>query len=81
MEAGSKFECKLDGGAFGPCASPKSYSALVNGKHPFSVRARDAAGNADVSPAQHTWTVDEVLPTVSGMSPRNTSVTANARQP
>jgi hypothetical protein len=76
-EAGARFECKLDRGVFIPCASPKSYSALSNGKHAFSVRARDAAGNVDATPAARSWTVDRVLPTVSGMSPRNASTTAD----
>ncbi len=69
-EAGSKFECKLDAGAFAPCASPKSYSALKDGKHAFSVRATDAAGNADATPARRTWVVDNAKPTISAVSTR-----------
>jgi hypothetical protein len=76
-EAGATFECKLDRGAFVPCASPKSYTALANGKHAFSVRAKDRVGNVDATPASRTWTVDTIRPAVSGMSPRNASVTAD----
>jgi hypothetical protein len=49
-EPGS-FECRLDRGAFGSCASPARLK-LALGKHRFFVRAIDAAGNVDASPAK-----------------------------
>ena len=52
------FECSLDGGAFAACSSPQSYTGLGNGAHDFQVRAVDAAGNRDYTPAQRAWTVD-----------------------
>ena len=56
-EAPSSFTCKLDSGAWGPCTSPRSYAALKPGSHQFSVRATDAAGNLDTTPATRSWTV------------------------
>src|SRR5438046_2087633 len=61
-EAGSTFQCALDGGGFAPCASPQTYSALASGNHTFQVRATDPAGNTDPTPASFTWTVDTVPP-------------------
>lgn len=50
------FECSLDGAAFAACASP--YTVKVKkGKHTFSARATDTAGNADTTPATDSWKV------------------------
>ncbi|HEX8688772.1 MAG TPA: hypothetical protein VF729_00855, partial [Solirubrobacterales bacterium] len=57
-EAGSTFECKLDGGAFVGC-DPEgvTYFGLANGPHSFQVRARDSIGNLDATPAGYSWDV------------------------
>jgi len=64
-EAASTFECRMDSGAFGACASPKSYAGLIDGAHTFSVRATDAAANTDPTPAQAAFTVDTTGPDTS----------------
>jgi hypothetical protein len=51
------YECSLDGVAYVSCTSPTSYSSLAAAQHTFSVRARDAAGNVDPTPATFTWTI------------------------
>ena len=55
-EPGSTFECRLDTGDFQPCASPHAVK-VKKGAHTFEVRARDAAGNVDPTPASSSWTV------------------------
>ncbi|MBP8293278.1 MAG: hypothetical protein KAX65_10925, partial [Caldilineaceae bacterium] len=52
------FACQLDAGAFIPCSSPWIYSDLSKGEHTFRVRAIDAAGYVDLSPASYAWRVD-----------------------
>ena len=59
-ELDSSFECKLDGGPFGPCSGPgqsHSLSGLSQAAHTFEVVATDSAGNTDPTPAAHTWRV------------------------
>lgn len=53
------YECRLDGAAWAPCDSSSSqqYPNVAAGSHTFDVRAVDAAGNADPSPASRSWTV------------------------
>lgn len=55
---GSTFECRLGGGPWSGCSSPAQYSSLGAGQHTFDVRATDAVGNVDPTPASRTWPVD-----------------------
>ena len=64
-EAGATFQCSLDGAAFTTCTSPRTYTNLLDGLHAFQVRARDAAGNMDPTPASYSWTVDRTAPIAS----------------
>jgi len=57
-EASCDFECSMDGADYVPCLSPSVTLGLVDGTHTFDVRATDAAGNADASPATHMWSID-----------------------
>jgi hypothetical protein len=59
------YDCSLDGAVFASCLSPKSFSSLAEGGHTFQVRARDAAGNVDQTPATRTWVIDTIAPVVT----------------
>jgi hypothetical protein len=74
-EPNSTFECRLDGGAWSTCTSPKSYSGLADGPHSFDVRATDQAGNVDPAPASRSWVVDTTLPPVVLSAPADGSWT------
>jgi hypothetical protein len=52
----SGYDCQLDGSTWQSCSSPRSYT-LASGSHAFQVRARDAAGNVDPTPAADSWSV------------------------
>jgi hypothetical protein len=56
-EAGSTFECSLDGAKFSACSSPLKVKVKGFGKHNFLVRARDSHGNLDTSEASWSWKV------------------------
>jgi hypothetical protein len=63
-EPGSSFECALKGRGldrllkqFNECRSPRKYRKLEPGAYKFLVRATDAAGNVDPTPAKARFTV------------------------
>ena len=72
------FECKLDTGNFTPCTSPQSYTGLSDGPHTFQVRAFDAAGNVDPTPATYTWLIDTTAPMLGPCQANITNQSAGA---
>ncbi len=77
-EPGSTFECRIDGGAWGACTRPASYTSLTDGSHIFDVRATDVAGNTDGSPASYTWLVDTTAPSSTTTFPAAAGSYTNA---
>jgi hypothetical protein len=80
----SDFECAIDGGAFSDCgsgtSSTKSYAALAAGSHTFEVRAEDADGNVDQTPASFTWIVNAAPAAgVAGVTAQSPLITAGKR--
>lgn len=55
-EPGSTFACSWDGGPWAGCTSPTS-AAVGVGAHTFAVRATDAEGAPDPTPASHAFSV------------------------
>jgi hypothetical protein len=73
------FDCSLDNAGFLPCTSGASFGPVGDGAHSFAVRARDRAGNVDLSPAVYAWSVDTRTPDtqiVDGPSGATGSTTA-----
>jgi poly(3-hydroxybutyrate) depolymerase len=57
------YECKLDATSFVACPATYDTPALAIGVHTLSVRATDAAGNTDATPATYSW---EIVPASTG---------------
>ena len=69
----ASFECALDSDTFSECRT--EYTDLADGQHHLHVRATDAAGNTDATPATYSWTVDTTAPqtTITDPHPDTTS--------
>jgi CSLREA domain-containing protein len=52
------FACSLDAAPYVSCSSPLMYTELSAGTHTFEVRAIDAAGNTDPTPASFGWSIE-----------------------
>jgi hypothetical protein len=77
-EPGAAFQCRVDAAPFAACAMPFTTAVLADGAHSFDVRAVDAAGNADPSPAGRGFTSDTAAPDTtidSGPAGRTTDLT------
>ncbi|RPJ33463.1 MAG: hypothetical protein EHM35_10520, partial [Planctomycetaceae bacterium] len=61
---GVTFECAFvaaDGElSFAPCSSPQAYTGLAFGEYSFLVRAVDAGGNIDPTPAEWDWEIGDI---------------------
>jgi outer membrane protein assembly factor BamB len=78
------FHCRLDGGSWSDCSSPKTYSGLAVGTHAFEVRAAlysmssySGASGADPTPARHEWQVTASAPPPD-TTPPQTTITGGA---
>jgi subtilisin len=79
-DQGSRFDCRLDGSVWTPCASYQQFSGFADGQHALAVRAIDGAGNADSSPEIRAWTLDTASPDTaidSGPAPATRSRAAS----
>ncbi|MCK4473956.1 lamin tail domain-containing protein [Candidatus Parcubacteria bacterium] len=52
------FKCQIDALGWEDCESVKTYTELSQGYKIFQVKAIDLAGNHDLTPAIHFWTID-----------------------
>ncbi|MDP2708998.1 MAG: lamin tail domain-containing protein, partial [bacterium] len=67
-EANSTFEGNLDDADWQACGSPHNLNNLADGNHVFKVRAIDPLNNIDLTPAEHSWTVDTTAPQITILS-------------
>jgi hypothetical protein len=61
-DANDTFQCSLDGAPWVSCTSPQQYTSLAEGAHTFQVRAINAAGEVDPTPASASFTVEATPP-------------------
>ena len=68
-EAGVVFSCSIDGGIPRLCTSPQRYLDRDLGRHTFSVKATDSAGNS--GSASYSWTIVNASSAIAFESDRN----------
>jgi hypothetical protein len=73
-ELGSTFECKVDRDPWTSCESPYETDSLTQGAHTFSVRAIDADGNTDPTPASATFVIDRSITGANAAARRSVRV-------
>jgi hypothetical protein len=68
------YHCRLDGGGWGSCSNPKTYTDLAPGDHVFEVKARSSSsgGVEDRTPATWSWTI------VPDETPPETTITSSS---
>jgi hypothetical protein len=81
-EAGSTFQCSLDGAPFTTCTSPyRPPAPLAPGVHTFAVKATDPASNTDPTPVTRTFTIAVVSQATPTPAPSPTPTPAPAPRP
>ncbi len=75
-QSDATFECRLDAAAYAACPSPYTAPTL-SGAHSFDVRAVNANGEPDASPAHRSFTIDTSLPQIA-TGPSGITNSANA---
>jgi hypothetical protein len=79
ITSGTSYQCKLDGGDFSNCNSPKVFSYLDDGSHTFTVQAKN--GVQTTAEVSRTWVIDSTepgAPTITRASP--TATPTSSRQ-
>jgi len=64
MDEPGSSQCSIDGGDYAGCSSPCVLTGLADGRHSFSVRGIDLAGNLGAAQS-YSWTVDTAAPSVN----------------
>jgi uncharacterized delta-60 repeat protein len=77
-ETNSSFQCRVDGAGVAPCLSPRTIAAVSTGAHAFQVRAIDASGNVDPTPAARSFSV--LIPTTTPKPPTAACLTAKRKR-
>ncbi len=77
-EAGSSFQCSLDGTAYSPCSSPYVIKDPAAGPHTFSVHVTNQAGVKEtVAPPPASWSSVEPQHDLCGTISSNTTIGPN----
>jgi hypothetical protein len=77
-EENSTFRCQLDEGSYQFCFGSKTYINLLTGSHAFRVYAVDNASNEDLTPAEHSFTVDN---SIDDETPPDTTILSHPPDP
>lgn len=77
----ARIQCSLNGGPFEDCPeTARTVDTSADKRYELAVRAIDAFGNVDPTPAVHAWNVDRTAPTTEIESgPEPTVTTRSAR--